>query len=379
MPERLVRASRAAGQIADSVEATARAHRDLVQASVATLGARHILESLVGSIGGWVLLLSETGDLRAASPEAARAHLGLVQAELPRLARLTRNAAMSINMPDQSVSIRSLRIPGQTRGYLTLGRSTTLAAIETSLVDTAVLLLSEHLRRTDEERQELRNNRRAILELMLSGHSGIARQMSSILRVPIPEGHVRVALLGAPRRFEVELLEIAEEDPALRRVDTVTAQRDSGQVGIILPSAEGDLRTLQAVLRQVPYGRGSVSEPVDVDHLPESWRQVQRVFRAAPDVPGKLHEARDISEAGLLRHLRGYQVRVWARETLAPVRKLDQSSKVDFTRTLRVYLAKNGQADASAGMLGIHRHTLRYRMSRVANALGCDRVCCTIR
>lgn len=95
-----------------------------------------------------------------------------------------------------------------------------------------------------------------------------------------------MALLGAPRRFEVELLEIAEEDPALRRVDTVTAQRDSGQVGIILPSAEGDLRTLQAVLRQVPYGRGSVSEPVDVDHLPESWRQVQRVFRAAPDVPG---------------------------------------------------------------------------------------------
>lgn len=369
MPEPQARSTE---RVADLAETTARAHRELVHASVAALGARHIAESLVGSIGGWVLLLSDIGDLHAAIPESARAHLGLVQAEVPRLATFAQNSTISINMPDQTVSVRSLRIPGQTRGVLALGRSTPLTGIELSLVDTSVYLLSEHARRTDEARREARNNRRAILELMLNGHSEIAREMSQILHVPIPDGALRIAILGVPRRYGHELLEIAEEDPALRRIDTVIAERGSGRIGILLPSAEGDLRTLQTILRQVPYGRGSVSDPVDAVELPDSVRRVERVFNAAPDVPGKLHEVKDISEAGLLKHLRGYEVRAWAQETLAMVRKLDQSSKVDFTRTLRVYLANNGQADASAGELGIHRHTLRYRMTRVCEALGRD-------
>ena len=64
--------------------------------------------------------------------------------------------------------------------------------------------------------------------------------------------------------------------------------------------------------------------------------------------------------------------RAWAQEALAPVAALDQGSRVDFTQTLRTYLANNGRADASAGELDIHRHTLRYRMSQIAEALGRD-------
>ncbi|WP_460369507.1 helix-turn-helix domain-containing protein, partial [Actinocorallia lasiicapitis] len=40
--------------------------------------------------------------------------------------------------------------------------------------------------------------------------------------------------------------------------------------------------------------------------------------------------------------------------------------------SLRAYLAANGQGDPAARALGVHRHTLRHRMKRVAELLNRD-------
>ncbi|VFA96928.1 PucR family transcriptional regulator [Nocardia cyriacigeorgica] len=356
----------------DSADAVARAHRELVRASVAAQGTRGIAERIATAIGGWLLVLDGTGAPLASIPEGARAHLALVQTELPRFTSRSRPTAMSLIIPGESVSIRSVGVHGRVRGFIAIGRATPLNAIERSLVDTATYLLADDLHRSDELRQAARNNRLALLQLLLGGHVEVARGMSRTLRVPIPDGQVRAALLGVPRRHALELLEAAEDDLALRRIETVIAELRPGRVGIVLPTAEGDVRTLEAILRRVPHGRGAVTDPVEMHDLPESWRRVRGVFKAASDKPGKLYMARDVSEAGLLRHLSGPDTRAWAQAALAPVLELDQGSKVDFTQTLRAFLAHNGQADASASALGIHRHTLRYRMTRIADALARD-------
>ncbi|MEV4328472.1 helix-turn-helix domain-containing protein, partial [Microbispora rosea] len=43
-----------------------------------------------------------------------------------------------------------------------------------------------------------------------------------------------------------------------------------------------------------------------------------------------------------------------------------------LVESLRAYLASNGHWDAAAQRLGVHRHTLRYRMKRVSELLGRD-------
>lgn len=192
------------------------------------------------------------------------------------------------------------------------------------------------------------------------------------LGIPIPAGMLRVALLGVPKAYAAELLEVAEEDLALRRLVRVVAELRPGRVGVIFPEAEGDTRTLQAILRRVPHGRGSVSAPTDPTDLPAAWTQVRAVFKAAVEQPGKLSAASDVADAGLLRHLDNPDVRAWSEATLAPLDELDRGSKVDFVRTLRAFLAHNGRADASATALNIHRHTLRYRMTQIAGALARD-------
>ncbi|MBA4857989.1 MULTISPECIES: PucR family transcriptional regulator [Nocardia] len=358
--------------MSDSADAVARAHRELVRASVAAQGTRGIAERIAGLVGGWLLVLDGSGAPLASIPEGARAHLALVQTELSRFTAGARPTTMSLVIPGESVSIRPVGVAGRIRGFIAIGRANPLDAIERSLVDTATYLLAEDLHRSDELRRAARNNRSAVLHLLLGGHAEVARSTSEILRVPIPDGPVRAALLGVPRRYALELLEAAEEDQALRRIETVIAELRPGRIGIVLPTAEGDVRTLEAILRRVPHGRGAVTDPVEVTDLPAAWRRVRGVFEAASDQPGKLYMARDVSEAGLLRHLTGPDARAWAQAALAPLTALDKGSKVDFAQTLRAFLAHNGQADASAGSLGIHRHTLRYRMTRIADALGRD-------
>jgi PucR family transcriptional regulator, purine catabolism regulatory protein len=53
---------------------------------------------------------------------------------------------------------------------------------------------------------------------------------------------------------------------------------------------------------------------------------------------------------------------------LAPLR--EHGSRADLLASLRAYLECNGHWDAAAQRLGVHRHTLRYRMRRVEEILG---------
>lgn len=350
----------------------ARAHRDLVRTAVGAQGTRGIAERLVSAVGGWVLLVDSDGTLRSAVPESARAYLARVQTELPRMAESRTPTATSIALPGESVSIRSVGVGGRIRGYIAFGRATPLAAVEQSLVETATYLLAEDLRRTDQLRQAARNSRHAVLRMLLDGQPRMAQLVGDILGVQVPEGPVRAAVLTTSRSNAVELLTATEDDAALRRIDTVAAAIKPGRVGIILPIAEGDVRTLEAIVRRVPHCRGAASDPVSVENLPDAWRRVRAVLQAASDQPGTLYVARDVSEAGLLRHLAGDDAHAWAQSTLLPVTTLDSGSKVDFTLTLKTFLAHNGQADASATALGIHRHTLRYRMNKICDALERD-------
>jgi purine catabolism regulator len=44
----------------------------------------------------------------------------------------------------------------------------------------------------------------------------------------------------------------------------------------------------------------------------------------------------------------------------------------ELVASLRAYLAANGQGEAAARALGVHRHTLRYRIRKIAELLGRD-------
>ncbi len=63
-------------------------------------------------------------------------------------------------------------------------------------------------------------------------------------------------------------------------------------------------------------------------------------------------------------------VRAFAEGLLRPLREHDATSRGDLVASLSAWLSHHGQWDAAAADLGVHRHTLRYRMRRVEEILG---------
>ena len=76
----------------------------------------------------------------------------------------------------------------------------------------------------------------------------------------------------------------------------------------------------------------------------------------------------DVGRTGLLGVLDPTAARAFADSLLAP---LDATGgKADLLASTRAWLAHHGQWDVAAQELGVHRHTLRYRIRRVEELLG---------
>lgn len=355
-----------------SADTVAQSHRNLVREAKAAVSPRGIVERLVSAIGGWALLLDEQGALLAAVPPIAAAHLTRVQAELDKFGNNSQVPTMAIRTPGESVIVAPIGVRGRIRGFLVIGRGLPLDTVEKSLVHTTTFLLAGDQLRSDDLRQAARNNRKVVLDLLVDGATEVVHRTASTLGVRVPEGPVRIALLSAASSSAAQLLEAAEENQALRRIVRVITQQGPGNVVMVFPEAEGDLRTLETILRSVPQGRGAVSAPTPLADLPAAWARIQAIIQTVDERPGILHVAGHVADSGLLRHLATPEAREWSASMLEALAELDRGSRVDFTATLRAFLSNNGKADGSAAELGIHRHTFRYRMERIADALQRD-------
>ncbi|MDA3624668.1 PucR family transcriptional regulator ligand-binding domain-containing protein [Saccharopolyspora sp. WRP15-2] len=345
------------------------AQRDLTRASLSPYAARAMVERLAKATHSWVLLLDQDGELRAGVP-AARMHLARIRIDLPRLREQGGSSSLSMTVAGESVVLFPLIVRERIRGYLAVGRSTQFSRAEHAVLGTAVSLLCADLHSAWGILDTQRRQRRAVFQAAIGGNVELAASIAESLDSDFPSGNLRVALLGAPAGHELELLEQAENDHGLRSLCALVAEWERGRVVVVMPPAEGDIRTLESLLRGIPHARGAVSDPTPPHELPEAWKQVRTVFTSASGTTGKLALASDVVTAGVLRHLNNAEARGWAEALLAPLSDKSRNPKVDLRHTLRTFLANNGQSDASASALGVHRHTLRHRMGKVAEALG---------
>ncbi|WP_342779343.1 helix-turn-helix domain-containing protein [Nonomuraea turkmeniaca] len=85
---------------------------------------------------------------------------------------------------------------------------------------------------------------------------------------------------------------------------------------------------------------------------------------------GRVVRFGELAGQGLLGLLDPSAAQAFSAALLAPL--TEYGSRGDLVESLRAYLDCNGHWDAAAQRLGVHRHTLRYRMKRVAELLDRD-------
>ncbi|MFE3645754.1 PucR family transcriptional regulator [Streptomyces sp. NPDC059169] len=347
------------------------AQRGLIRAALAPRGAREVTTRLSRALKCWVVLLDPWRRLRCCAPKSARKHVGRVVMDIERLglADPQRSAALAIGA--DTVTVVPLVVHGGVGGFLVTGRPAAFSQTERSVLTTAVGLLSLDLYSHWDLREQDRRTRAAVLHLAVTGHPELAMQLAEILGLPFPEPPLRVAALDTHQKQLPDLLRSLEEHQGLRAVSALIAAQEPDPVLVLLSAAEGDTRSLEEVLVQVPGSRGAVSGPVPLSELADVWRKARAALRASSTTT-RLVIAQDFATAGLLSHLRTQDAQGWASALLEPLDRYAGRSKLDLVATLRVFLANNGLVDASAVMLGIHRHTLRYRLNRIAELLRCN-------
>jgi PucR family transcriptional regulator, purine catabolism regulatory protein len=163
--------------------------------------------------------------------------------------------------------------------------------------------------------------------------------------------------------------------------DLVVALFEAGDPAAARATAEA---VAEGVLARGVAARFGLGTPAsDPSALRRAYQEARFALAAAatvevPTAPagspvGRVASVEDLGSHRLLLALQeDAALEALSRGLLAPLRAYDQRQHGDLVASLRTFLEHNGNWEAAARALAVHRHTLRYRIRRVAELTGRD-------
>ncbi len=158
----------------------------------------------------------------------------------------------------------------------------------------------------------------------------------------------------------VALFEAADLPEAREAAEDVAAgalaRGAPGRFGLGAP--EADPRALRRAYQEARFALGASASPGAVE-AGQSQRRVASVD--------------DLGSHRLLLALQeDAALEAFSRGLLGPLRAYDRRQHGALVASLRTFLEHNGNWESAARALGVHRHTLRYRIRRIAELTGRD-------
>ena len=263
-------------------------------------------------------------------------------------------------------------------GILVFGKSRKLDQSDRLVVHHAVtvlgLLLASRRAVQDAERRLAGD----VLESAFSGRLEGAELERRLESVGFSPGNPATVLLVEPGETVEDIEEIAELVDAVlgTRANAIRTTVIEGRVAALV--AGGDPSELAQVLSAELHEEagepgepgiaiGETVEPLLVRH---SYLSALAVARAMP-TGRKVASTRDLGSYGVLL---GAQPRPvlegFVRSALGPLLDRDDSRSSELVPSLKAFIEAGGRWEAGAEALGVHRHTLRYRVKQVEELLG---------
>ncbi|WP_049568878.1 PucR family transcriptional regulator [Nonomuraea sp. SBT364] len=331
----------------------------LTRAALRPEGLHAVVDRLAREVGGWAVLLDESGQVRHAT-RGARAEA--VSGELGRLRGARMPASLALSGPEGHVVVQPLGGGARPRGFFAVGAAEAFTPVAHTVINAAGSLLTLALEQGGAQREAGRRVRQAVLELLLAGDEARAREVLGALGGLLP-GEPFVVLAVAEETLEaVEPVAFAARLPADPAQDAGARAGRSGAGGVVLVEAG----PADEVAGGVEGGVG-VSGPCRYGELRAGIDQAVRAYDGSR---GGVLRFAELAGQGLVGLLDPAVAQAFAAAQLGPLTAY--GARPDLVASLRAYLECNGHWDAAAQRLGVHRHTLRYRMRRVAELLGRD-------
>ncbi|MFF7054939.1 PucR family transcriptional regulator [Streptomyces griseorubiginosus] len=414
-----------------SVTAGFAAQRELTRQALSD-GPEGLLAALASQVNGWTALYDASGAVVATAPEWAGRRAARITADVERLRERPAPASSVVAGPedDDRVELHTLGTGRRPRAALAVGTAAAPGTAERYAVHSAIALLTLTTERSRSLHAAEQRIGAAVLRMLLAGEPEHARTVAGDLYGGLLDAPFRLVVaepvavrmsvdshahldakaavtgpgaLGGPNGDPLAVLTEIVESAAAR----------AGEAVLVVPEADGEGRRLVVLAadggaavaacadhaaeleasragaaREQPAqgGAGAQGRPVavrDEDELvigvsapvgpiaaAAGYKQAEQALSVARR-RGRLYaEHEQLASGSVLPLLADDAVRAFADSLLRPLYEHDATGRGDLIASLRAWLSRHGQWDAAAADLGVHRHTLRYRMRRVEEILG---------
>jgi PucR family transcriptional regulator, purine catabolism regulatory protein len=398
-----------------SVTAGFAAQRELTKQAL-TGGPEGLLAALASQVDGWAALYDASGAVVAAAPEWAGRRAARLTADVERLRERPAPASSVVGGAgtvdnDDRVELHSLGTGRRPRSALAVGTAAALGTAERYAVHSAIALLTLTTERSRSLQAAEQRIGAAVLRMLLAGEPEHARTVAGDLygglldapfrlivaetvavssvriaadapaRVPSAAGLAAAAgAIGDPLEALTEVVESAaarsgeavlvvpeRERLVVLAADGGAAVTACGEYAVALEAARTDEQTGVGDEDELVVG---VSAPVGPIAAAAAYKQAEQALSVARRRGRMYVEHEQLASGSVLPLLADDAVRAFADGLLRPLYEHDATGRGDLVASLRAWLSRHGQWDAAAADLGVHRHTLRYRMRRVEEILG---------
>ncbi len=368
------------------------AQRELTKQAL-NAGPEGVLGVLAAQVDGWTALYDASGAVVAAAPEWAGRRAARLTTEVERLRERPAPASSVVGGPDHEdrVELHSLGTGRRPRAALAVGTAAALGTAERYAVHSAIALLTLTTERSRSLHAAEQRLGTAVLRMLLAGEPDHARAVA---------GDLYGGLLDAPFRMIVAESESAAGlgtagEPLGELAETVeSAAARAGEAVLVVPEGErlvvlaadegaavaactayaAALEAGRAVPEQGRADEGELvvglSAPAGPIAAAAAYKQAEQALSVARRRGRVLVEHEQLAAGSVLPLLADDAVKAFADGLLRALHEHDATGRGDLVASLRAWLSRHGQWDAAAADLGVHRHTLRYRMRRVEEILG---------
>jgi purine catabolism regulator len=396
------------------------AQRELTR-QAQTGGPEGLLTALASQVDGWAALYDASGAVVATAPEWAGRRAARLTGDVQKLRDRPAPASSVVGGPENEdrVELHTIGTGRRPRAALAVGTAAAPGTAERYAVHSAIALLTLTTERSRSLQAAEQRVGAAVLRMLLAGEPDHARAVAGDLygelldapfRMMVAE-RVPVSASAALARAETRNGAAPVERPsaaALAAADTAgdplaaladvveSAAARAGEAVLVVPEGErlvvlaadggaaaaacgeyaAALEAARAGIREkVPGGEEGelvvgLSAPAGPIAASAAYRQAEQALSVARRRGRVLVEHERMAAGSVLPLLADDAVRAFADGMLRPLYEHDATGRGDLVASLRAWLSKHGQWDAAAADLGVHRHTLRYRMRRVEEILG---------
>ncbi|MGW1505321.1 PucR family transcriptional regulator [Streptomyces mirabilis] len=378
-------------------------------------GPEGLLSALAGQVDGWAALYDASGAVVATAPEWAGRRAARITPDVERLRERPAPASSVVGGEDR-VELHSLGTGRRPRAALAVGTAAALGTAERYAVHSAIALLTLTTERSRSLHAAEQRIGAAVLRMLLAGQPEHARTVAGdlygeLLDAPFrlilaesasasaarahADGHARVAA-AKPSKAPVVVPDPTNGDPLGGLAEIVeSAAARSGESVLVVPDGErlvvlavdggaavtacgeyaAALDAARIATREQPVGDEDelvvgLSAPAGPIAAAAAYKQAEQALSVARRRGRSLVEHEELAAGSVLPLLADDAVRAFADGLLRPLNEHDATGRGDLVASLRAWLSRHGQWDAAAADLGVHRHTLRYRMRRVEEILG---------